>query len=576
MNFHVVGVPTGWQLLVSALRDWGVVLYAGVTGGGVIHFVKHLPPTYLEEPETEEPSLFTIGEYVAGFVPLGYYLCSGRVAAALATTGAATKLLTCALSDAKLHNIPCIFIVPVNSSESMDKGPLQDASKAGSNIVAQLEAELPDAVFLLDDPAEIGPELAAARRILDNCQPVVLLLHPETMAAPAVLAAPPRPSAPVVIERTSVAEFLRKFPVHARNRRIIVFVGEEASRYPGMHDLTTRLCKALEAPVVWSINGANAVARSNPYAYGYIAFGGNDRAMELWRSITPEDIVLALGFCPDEYTLNLKNVAAGRTWNFTNLINPYGHSNGGFSHRVGGDYAEVRGALDVTLAEVVEFLEAHPLKDRPQCETHDDLNSWTPPAGRKECVDIVSFYRRLDQLWRPRSIGFDDVCLSYKDRQYVTQRPHPHISFHSLYRGSAMGGAFGLGIGAKLAEPGSHVFVFTGDGCFRLFAGCLAEATDLGLTLFVLNNETYGIVEQGLKSILPNVPEEQYHAKLRPIDFCGAARAYGWEARSLKPDLGNLNEIIDECYIGHRRSLLVEVPIDASQIVGPNPRVGNL
>src|SRR5262249_7176099 len=132
----------------------------------------------------------------------------------------------------------------------------------------------------------------------------------------------------------------------------------------------------------------------------------------------------------------------------------------------------------------------------------DDLNTRPIEAARPGFVDLATFYRRIDALWQKNSIGFDDVCMSYKDRQYITQRPNPNCPFFSLYRGSAMGGAFGLGVGARLGAPDKTVFIFSGDGCFRFFAGNLAEAGSLRLNLFVLNNRVYGIVRNGLTKIL--------------------------------------------------------------------------
>ncbi len=79
-----------------------------------------------------------------------------------------------------------------------------------------------------------------------------------------------------------------------------------------MRELTTRLSELLKAPTVYSVNGANAVSRSNKYGKGYIMYGGNDRAIDLWLGLDKEkDIVLSLGFDPGEYTLNMYDVQVG-------------------------------------------------------------------------------------------------------------------------------------------------------------------------------------------------------------------------------------------------------------------------
>jgi acetolactate synthase-1/2/3 large subunit len=81
------------------------------------------------------------------------------------------------------------------------------------------------------------------------------------------------------------------------------------------------------------------------------------------------------------------------------------------------------------------------------------------------CIDLIELYQCLDMLWQPNSIGFDDVCVAYRDRQSIIDRPNPNIRFYNLNQGSAMGGAFGLGLGAKLANFSQQVFIFSGDSC---------------------------------------------------------------------------------------------------------------
>ncbi|HYU63001.1 MAG TPA: thiamine pyrophosphate-binding protein, partial [Verrucomicrobiae bacterium] len=128
--------------LIETLRRWGVTAYAGVNGGGLIHVAKHLEPfSDLSQATDGAPRMLTMGEYVAGFVPLGYYLASGRIAGCITTTGAATKLGGSGMTDAKLHNIPAVYLIALNSTMSIGQAPLQDVSVHGMNIVPQLQAE---------------------------------------------------------------------------------------------------------------------------------------------------------------------------------------------------------------------------------------------------------------------------------------------------------------------------------------------------------------------------------------------------------------------------------------------------
>lgn len=562
--------------LIDTLRKWGITFFSGVNGGGLIHVAKHLEPLLgLEQIGDGMPRMQTMGEYVAGFVPLGYYLASGQVAGCLTTTGAATKLGSSGITDAKLHNIPAVYVIALNSTLSIGLSPLQDVSEHGMNVIPQLRAELGDACIVVDDISKLQAQLEQAQAILAESKPVAIAFHPDILSQQVDIDVPKAERART-FDQVDADRFVHELPALVSGRRVIIYVGAEAARCPGIKALTTELSALLQAPTVWSVNGANAVSRDNPYAYGYISFGGNDEAMKLWRSVNENDIVISLGFDSGEYSLNLSPIPAGHVWHFTAWNEPYGHKDGDFRHRVKGDYRVVRGDIEKTLQEVLPRLKGN-VGQRPRVDVPRDLNTRTISREvRAGCVDAVAFYGELYRSWRPHSIGFDDVCTAYKDRQYVTQRPHESMPFHTVHDGSAMGGAFGLGVGAKAADPSLHTFVFSGDGCWRLFGGALAEAANIGMNLFIVNNGTYAIVDKGLEVVIPDVDKGRYHGKLAPIDFVAAAKAHGWDGFRLRADLGNLDEILDACYKGSGRSIVVDVPIDADQVIGLNPRLNNL
>ncbi|WP_428232381.1 thiamine pyrophosphate-dependent enzyme [Flavobacterium sp.] len=565
------------KLIIDTLKSWGVSLYAGVMGGGVIHFLKNIDP--YTGNSSNEIEFLNFGEYNAGFVPLGYYLASGKIAAAIATTGAATKLISCGLSDAKLHDIPAIYIVPVSGISAVGFSPLQDSTHHGSNILLQLEAELPGSVFVLNNQLSLTEKLAQAKNQLDHSKPVVLVLDNEQLmiAHDEVLEPVPEEKSDNK-EEIDLESFLTSFRKEIKGRRLVILVGEEMVRYDDAIMLTSKISRQLQAAMVWSINGANAVARDNPYGYGYISFGGNDRALSLFNSLTETDVLLILGACPDEYTVNFNKFSAAATFFVGNIPDAYGLVDNSLEHFAEGRYYHFKAPLDILLKSIIESSIQNPFRNISAKLAPQNLNDKPFHSARKNYVNMPVLYQELDKWWPADSIGIDDICLAYKDRQYVVQRPNNNIKFYSLYRGSAMGGAFGAAVGAKLASPEKDVFLFTGDGCFRLFSGTMAEVSDLGLVVFLFNNETLGIVEQGLGKIMPHVAKAHYHAKLKSIDYCGVARAHGWDAKYLNPDLNNLATLLDRLSIKNKasKSLLIEVPVDAMQLLGSNPRLKNL
>jgi acetolactate synthase I/II/III large subunit len=573
----VLETRSGNAVLIETLRRWGIRFFAGVNGGGVVHVAKHLEP-YFDLAHSADPAsrMLTMGEYVAGFVPLGYWLASGRIAGCVTTTGAATKLGGSGMTDAKLHNIPAVYLVALNSTLSIGNAPLQDVSEHGMNVVPQLEAELGEGCIVIDDLSRLEDDLRRAERVLKHRKPVAIAFHPDVLSretdADVAWTSHPR-----TFSARDVAEFLAEFQGVAQGRRVVIYVSGEAAFAPKIRTLTTVLSTVLRAPTVWSVNGANAVAPDNAYGFGHISFGGNDRAMELWRGLTKDDVVLALGFDAGEYSLNLAKIPAGHVYHFTDLRDAYGHQSGEFRHRCAHEYRLIRGDIGLVLEELLPRL-ATACAERPDTPpAPESLNTREAPRNaRPGTVDFNEFYRRLDRMWRPGSIGFDDVCIAYKDRQWVTQRPNPNIPFWTTHDGSAMGGGFGLGVGAKIANPELHTFVFTGDGCFRLFGGTLADAANLDMRVFVVNNGVYGIVDKGLEVIIPDYEKKNYHSKLPHIDFVKAAEAHGWDAVRIAPDLSNLKDVMDAAYERRGRSMLVDLPVDADQILGLNPRLANL
>ncbi|MEP6929500.1 MAG: thiamine pyrophosphate-dependent enzyme, partial [Flavobacterium sp.] len=487
------------QIIIEILSKWGIKLYTGVTGGGVIHFLKYLSPCNNSVPKAS--SFFTLAEYSAGFAPLGYYLSSGRTAATVVTTGAATKLVSCGLSDAKLHDIPAVYIVPVSGKSTEGFSPLQDTTQYGSNILQQLKAELPNSVFVLNDKASLIEQLANAKIQLEQFKPVVLILDNEGLNNNNnnnKTAYPDKPHEVKVTQNRDYDFFIKTFRQCIAHKRLLILVGEEMARYPDAVALTSALSVQLRAGMIWSINGANAVSRESPYGYGYVSFGGNDFALEKLESLHQNDVLLILGSCLDEYTINFNRLSASHIFFAGNIPNAYGLIENSPEHAFDSTYTLIQAPLNILLQKILDAGQQKQFENLPAEPAPQNLNHSIVAAARKEYVDMVALYRRLDTWWPPESIGFDDICLSYKDRQYVTQRPNNNIHFYSLYRGSAMGGAFGTAIGAKLASPERSVFLFTGDGCFRLFAGSMGEVSGLGLVVFLLNNGTLGIVEQGL------------------------------------------------------------------------------
>ena len=139
-----------------------------------------------------------------------------------------------------------------------------------------------------------------------------------------------------------------------------------------------------------------------------------------------------------------------------------------------------------------------------------------------------------------------------------------------------MGSAFGLGVGAATADPNQHVFVFSGDGCFRLYGGNLMEANQLNMTLMIMNNGELSIIRDGCRHILKDSNAKIDHADIQDIHWEKLAAAFGWRFFRIQSDLSNLEKAMQSAYDTNPTSTLIEVPIDGKQVIGNNFRYANL
>lgn len=565
--------------LLLLLKDLNVTFYTGITGGGVIHFLKHIPQYH--NMDEHDYSFLSIAEYTAGFIPLGYFLASGKVACGVATTGAASKLIACGMSDAKMHNIPSIYIIPETDTEYVFPGALQDSSIFGNNMVRQFEAELPDSTFILNESFSFSAHIKKIDELLKQGTPITFVLTKQTdnlhYNNTLTLSDLQKSSHnDELLFQQETLSFIAKFKQTVHHKRLVIIVGEELIRCADAKKITTFLSENLHAETIWSMNGANSVSRENQYGYGHIAFGGNDLAMDVFDSIGANDCVLLLGLCADEYTTNFKHIIAEDVFYISYAKNIYGLVNNEMPHFINGNLHKIQGNLDYIFNELMGDIQREKYSTIQGKRAPENLNRRPFQSARKGYTDMVDLYTQLDHLWPENSIAIKDVCLAYKDHQYVISRPNDNINFISLYRGSAMGGAFGIAIGAKIAAPDKNVYCFTGDGCFRLFAGSMAEVSDLGMVIFLLNNRTLGIVSQGLRKVLPNMNEEAYHSNLKSINYCAVANSFGWKSFKLLPDLSNLSDIFKQIKPNMKQSVFIELDVDPEQNLGNNPRLVNL
>jgi len=514
-------------------------------------------------------------------VPWGYHMSSGKIAASLSTTGGAGLATLIGAAGGKFHDVPQLIIGALSSSTTDGPEALQNTYPTGFNTIGIYQKLLGT-----DNVAIIGKKNLEGNRIvgledtihqvmeaLTRNRPAAILLHPDILSK--------RidhdfnvswPEVQRVTDYQGLGKFISSFPNETKGKKVVIYVGEEATRYNGISQKIKALAGKLGAPVIYSMNSANAVAHDDPHAAGYIHLGFNDFSYNLWKSLTKSDTVIAIGVDPGEYELNSDNFP-GNVWHLTNSEDAYGWKDGGFVHRVNGEYRQIKGDLELNLESMIQKLSGISI-DNIKIEVPGNLNTNNNYGPIQEgTVDLVEFFPQYFDSLEPGTIVIPDVCQAYKDMQRVQGRPHKNGKVWSSHRDSFMGESYGIAIGAKLANPDAQVDIHIGDGCFEYIGGALDRTRDFGLRMFVYANGTHHIVDRGIDVIDPRIARERHHAVVPNPDYVKLAEAHGWIGKTLEPNLSNLHEIMG---YKQQQSMLIEIPVDGMRVIGQNARLFNL
>ncbi|MBI2654173.1 thiamine pyrophosphate-binding protein [Candidatus Woesearchaeota archaeon] len=566
---------TGNTLLLDNFLGWGANLFFLTNGGGAVHVHEHVRPfTSLADLVTGYPIGYVVNETTAAYAALGYSLASGRIGICSFTTGGAADLVGPAIIDAKMHNIPVIFLGALSASTAGNNAPLQDTTINGFNTVEAMKARLGDGCQVIDKASAIESVLYHARERLADSKPVVVLYHSDILSQRVPWFQVPWEDKPQQVDELTLENLISNFPHQTNGRRVVIFVGEEAARYKGIQELTTTLARMLKAPTIYTPTGVSAVSQENEFSAGHVMLGHNDYSFKLWRSLKPEETVIVVGPEPHEYSTNQEKLGANAVV-ITNYKDPYGSVNGSFRHRVAGNYTHIRGPIDVVLRNMIQRLSGMHLV-RPNVEIPRDLNESQYQAPPEEFTNMQVFYRSLARHIPKPAIYIGDVCRGYKDPQNSLQRPVEGLKFLYVHQGSLMGQGAGQALGVKLALPNHYVCLVTGDGCFEYSGAALGRMANQNLLFIVLHDGTHGLVSWGLSKIKPYLPNSRKLTDVPSNDYVMMAKAQGWEAYDLRPDLSNMGELMRRFASLKGRSMLMRVPVFPDDDLGQNPRLYGL
>ncbi len=489
------------QLLGQRLFEAGCRHAFGIPGGEVLAVMQGIDEAGVQ---------FTLvkHENSGGFMAEGVYHRTAAPGVLIATLGPGVANAINVVANALQDRVPMLFITGcVDEAEAatythqvFDHAVLmRPVTKASIRLASgAVEAQIDKALAIaMDDPP--GP--------VHIDVPISLATREEPPARGARRVRP-APSAPAPSPALDTA---REWLAHAR--RPVMLVGVEALHHHAEEEVRA-LVDSLGIPLVTTYKAKGIVDERHSMVLG--GAGLSPLADQVLHPLLRDaDLVLLAGYDPIEMRAGWRNVwsDAQHVVSFT-AVSPthYMHQ---ASHTFVGDICSGLRALRQGIARA---------------------STWTTQDIATVRQRLAAIYR-TDETWGPGAIV--DVArrvlppetLATVDsgaHRILLSQTWQCFEPRSLMQSSGlctMGCSLPLGIGAKLADAGRPVAVFTGDACLEMTLGELATARDAGTPVIVLvfTDESLALIEiKQRANQQPNLGVD-----FRGTDFAGVARSMG-------------------------------------------------
>jgi len=510
-------VPTGGELLVTALCAQGVDVVFGIPGTHNLEIYRHLGRAgmRLVTPRHEQG---------AGYAADGYARVTGRPGVVVTTSGPGVLNAAAAAGQAYSDSSPVLLVSPGPPSGYRSGAGTLHETKDQSGAMGAICAES----LRMSTPAAIPRTVESIFRTFRTGRPRPVHLELPTD----VLAGAAGPAAPAPGRCRSAAppedELRAALTVLAGAARPAIVAGGGA-RHAADH--VRELAELLGAPVVTTANGKGVVPESHA-----LSLGVGLHVPQVRRYLRRTDVLLAVG----------TELAETDTWygrmhrpkavvridiDPDQMLRPWAAS-----HPIIGDAAEV-------LARLLSGLGMRRRRRRPRLSA---VRSEVTARGARWAGIIDALRAALP----------DDAVLVNDSAQacylgaltgFPVDGPRQFLYPTGF---ATLGFALPAAVGAAVGAPDRAVAALTGDGGLQFSIGELATAVDLGtpLPVVVVTNGGYAVIRQEMveHGIAP------LGVDLRCPDFPAVSRAYGGR--------GSCVSSPTELYAAVVRALKIPVP----------------
>lgn len=468
-----MSITTVAQVIGRRLYDAGCRHSFGIPGGEVLAVMEAIDAAGVA---------FTLvkHENSGGFMAEGAWHRTGAPGVLLATLGPGVANAANVVANALQDRVPMIFItgcVDDEEAATYTHQVFDHAALMRPITKASLRMTAGAAEALIDKAITIAMN--------DPPGPVHIDVPISVATQQATLGAAPRPGRAMASAPAATPEMTEARRWLAEARRPVLIAGVDALNHGAANELR-RLVEDARIPLITTYKAKGIVDERLAMVLG--GAGLSPQADKVLLPLLREaDLILLAGYDPIEMRVGWRNVwsASQRVIDISAAPN---------THSMHQSSLAFVGHVRHGLASLQEGLTSE--------------STWTDEEAGAIRQRLAAIYR-LDEAWGPAAIVdvarrlMPEATIASADsgaHRILLSQTWQCYEPRALMQSSAlctMGCSLPLGIGAKLADPGRPVAVFTGDACLEMTLGELATARDAKtpVIVFVFADESLSLIE---------------------------------------------------------------------------------
>ncbi len=473
---------TGAQIVWECLVREGVKTIFGYPGGAIL-------PTYDAMLEYPIHHVLVRHEQGATHMADGYARASGKVGAAIATSGPGATNMVTGIATAMMDSSPIVCITGQVGSKAIGSDAFQETDVTGVTLPITKHN------YLVTRAEDIARTIREAFYIAASGRPGPVLVDITKDAQQSTCefdweaAAPQLPGYRPNL-RALPEEFQKALDLINTAKRPLILAGH-GIMMSGARKQVLEFAERAQVPMAMTLLGLGAIPASHPLNLGMMGMHG-----EAWvnNAIQQADLLLAFGMrFDDRVTGNIKTYALNAKKIHIEIDPSEINKNVKVDVGIVGDLRET---LDELLPSV---------KSADHSDWMDHINEMKGDSAVRDIQslpDTGHLYAAhvINDIWHYTS-GKAIVVSDVGQHQMWEAQYYKHDDERSLITSGGlgtMGFALPAAIGAKFACPDKEVWVVAGDGGFQMTMAELATIAqeNLKINVAIINNGYLGMVRQ--------------------------------------------------------------------------------